>query len=221
VGVITDPENWQMLQQDPIRLVVVDERPIVRAGVVACLRGEADLDLVGDFDTLSHGLLQDETARADVVLLGYQYRTSVTDGVAELSRINDGIKVLVLSHCGGDARARMAIDAGAHGFMPASARTDELAAAVRVVARGQRFLDNATAIDLANRTSDGDLRPKEVEVLRHVAEGRANKWIAVELSTTEAGVKNHIKRILAKLGAADRTHAVIIAVRRGIIDVNQ
>ena len=97
MGVITDPENWQMLQQDPIQLVIVDERPIVRAGIVACLRGEADLDLLGDFDTLSR-LEQDEIARADVVLLGYQYRTSVTDGVAELSRINDGIKVLVLSH---------------------------------------------------------------------------------------------------------------------------
>lgn len=213
--------DLQMLPQYPIRLVVLDERPIVRKGIVACLRGEADVDVIGDFDTLRGWLDRDTPGRANVVLLGHQYHTPVTDSLVELHHVDDALKVVVLSHSGGDVRARTAIDAGAHGFLLAGARPDELTQAVRVVARGQRFLDNATAIDIANRGGDDDLRPKEVEVLRHVAAGRANKWIAAELSTTEAGIKNHIKRILIRLAAADRTHAVVIAARRGIIDLDQ
>lgn len=219
VGVVTGSETWQMLPQYPIRLVVLDERPIVRTGIVACLRGEADLDLIGDFDTLRGGMQRCE--QAHVVLLGHQRHVSVAEVIGDLSRANDKLRFVVLSNCGGDARARLAFEAGAQGFMLVSASPGDLIEGIRVVVRGQRFLDNATAIAMANGSGDDDLRPKEIEVLQLVAAGRANKQIAFELSTTEGTVKNHIKRILAKLDAADRTHAVVIAARRGFIDVHQ
>lgn len=209
-----------MLPRYPIRFVVLDERPIVRAGIVACLRGAEDLELVGDSGTLRDALALCGTGRADVVVLGVQCCSSISGAIAEFSRVNEVLRLVVLSQCGGDARARRAIEAGANGFMLASASFEDLAEAIRVVARGERFLDNATAIAIANRSGEDDLRPKEIEVLQHVAAGLANKQIAFELSTTEGTVKSLIKRILAKLGAADRTHAVVIAARRGFLELN-
>jgi DNA-binding NarL/FixJ family response regulator len=209
-----------MPAQYPIQLVVVDERPIVRAGIAACLHDAPDLRIEGDFATLAQCVAVGQELHPDVVLIGYQRRGSLSGAIRELRQVHPAVRVVVLSRCGGGARARMAIEAGAEGFMRQSTSAADLAEGLRVVARGQRFLDNATTMDMANRSGDDDLGPREIEVLRRVAAGLANKQIAHEMSTTEGTVKNHMKRILAKLGAADRTHAVVIAVRRGFISLN-
>ena len=204
-----------------IQLVIVDERPIVRAGVIACLRHKPDIQIEGDFATMAHCVAVGAEVDPDVVLIGYQRCGTLLSAVRELRHVHHAAHVAVLSRCGGAARARMAIDAGAEGFLVQGTNAVDLAEGVRTVARGHRYLDSATAMDMVNRTDDKDLRPKEIEILQRVAAGRANKQIADEMSTTEGNVKNHMKRILIKLGAADRTHAVVIAARRGFISVNQ
>jgi DNA-binding NarL/FixJ family response regulator len=206
---------------DPIQLVILDERPIVRAGIVACFHGVPDIHVAGAFATLPECVAAMSNAPPDVVIVGNTRRASSNTAIRELKRVRPELRGLVLSPCGGSTRARMAIAAGADGFMQLRASASELADAARTVAVGHRFLDNATAMDMANRSGDDDLSPKEIEVLQRVAAGSANKQIAFEMSTTEGTVKNHMKRILQKLHAVDRTHAVVIAARRGFIGIHQ
>jgi DNA-binding NarL/FixJ family response regulator len=205
----------------PIQLVILDDLPIMRAGLLACLQDALDMEVKGDFGTLAECVAASEKIQPDIVLIGHLHRGNLTDAISELKKVSPALRVAVLSTHGGSARARMAIDAGADGFMLQCASAADLAEGLRMVARGHRFLDNATAMEMANSNADDDLRPREIEVLRRVAAGRANKQIADEMSTTEGTVKNVMKRILLKLDAADRTHAVVIAARRGFISVHQ
>ena len=205
----------------PIQLVILDERPIMRAGLLACLQDTLDMEVKGEFGTLAACVAASEQIQPDIVLIGHLHRGNLTAAISELKQVSPALRVVVLSTHGGSARARMAIDAGADGFMLQSASAADLAEGLRMVARGHRFLDNATAMEMANSNADDDLRPREIEVLRRVAAGRANKQIADEMATTEGTVKNTMKRILLKLAAADRTHAVVIAARRGFISVHQ
>lgn len=203
-----------------IRLAVFDERPIVRAGIAACLSTAGDLQLVGNVSSIQECVERSVSHAPDVVLIGSVRYPSVATVIGEVLKACLDVRVVVLSNSGGDARARSAIEAGADGFILQGSSAQELAQAVRSVFAGKRYMDSATALEMARNNQEDNLRAKEVEVLRRVAAGKSNREIATELSTTEGTVKNHIKRILTKLDAQDRTHAVVIAAERGFITVN-
>lgn len=210
-----------MSPQNPIRLVILDERPIVRAGLVACLERREELAIVAVASTAADLARPRPSEAGDVALVGHPRRDGLKEAIATMSALHPACRFVVLSDCGGDARARRAIAAGVHGFLLQTSGVEDLVDAIHAASRGQRYLDSLTALDMARRDGEEDLRAKEVEVLCHVAAGKANKQIAAELATTEGTVKNHIKRIMAKLAAADRTHAVVIAARRGYISVGR
>ena len=179
--------------------------------------GEEDLQVVAETDAATDCVALCELHTPDVVLLGHTGRRSITGIVTEALQACLRPQFLVLSATGGDALARKVMAAGANGFILQGSSPRELAAAIRVVASGKRYLDSTTALEITLRSAGEDLRAREVEVLRRVAAGMGNKQIATELATTEGTVKNHIKRILAKLDAQDRTHAVMIAMKRGFL----
>ena len=138
-----------------------------------------------------------------------------------LFRSDPSVRVIVIASRNGDVRTRRAIDAGAHGCLLSSNVRVALAQAIRAVASGRRFIDGDSAIQWMQSRAEEDLKAREIQVLELVAAGKANKEIAHELSTTEGTVKNYIKRILGKLHASDRTHAVVIGIARGIIELRE
>ena len=140
--------------------------------------------------------------------------------IMRLRAFDRSARVIFIASRGGDVRTRRAIDAGVHGCLLSSNVRAALAQAIRAVAAGRRFIDGDSAISLMQSRSEEDLKAREIQVLELVAAGKANKEIAFELSTTEGTVKNYIKRILGKLHASDRTHAVVIGIARGIIEVS-
>lgn len=183
----------------------------------ACLRTEDELQIVAESDTATDYVALCALHMPDVVLLGHAGQSDVVGVVKDVLQACSNSQLLVLSATGGDALVRKVMAVGAKGFILQDSSPRELATAIRVVARGMRYLDCTTAMEITLRCADEDLRVKEVEILSRVAAGMGNKQIAVELSTTEGTVKNHVKRILAKLDARDRTHAVMIAMRRGFL----
>ena len=202
-----------------IRVLSVGDDPLVHEGIRALLGAEHDMELVGevgseDFESIHFmGLLP------AVVLMGTEL--SGHGAIARLQAFDPSARVIVIASRSGDMRTRRAIDAGAHGCLLSSNVRVALAQAIRAVASGRRFIDGDSAIQWMQSRAEEDLKAREIQVLELVAAGKANKEIAHELSTTEGTVKNYIKRILGKLHASDRTHAVVIGIARGIIELRE
>ena len=212
----TRAARWSM----PIRVLSVGDDPLVHEGVRALLGSENDMELVGEVASSEFDGIQFASLLPAVVLMGTDIsgHESVR-AIARLQAFDPGVRVIVIASRGGDLRTRRAIDAGAHGCLLLSNVRGALAQAIRTVASGRRFIDGDSALQLMQSRAQEDLKSREVQVLELVAAGKANKEIAYELSTTEGTVKNYIKKILGKLHASDRTHAVVIGIARGIIEV--
>ncbi|MFT3668857.1 MAG: response regulator transcription factor [Pseudoxanthomonas sp.] len=204
----------------PIRILTVDDHPLLREGIAAVIEGQSDMQLVGEAANGVEALQVFRDCRPDVTLMDLQMpEMNGVDAIGAIHREFPDAKVVVLTTYQGDAQALRAFKAGASGYLLKSMLRRELVDTIRSVHAGRRRIPPEIAAGIAEHASDDALTSREIEVLRQVADGNGNKRIAHLLSISEETVKAHMKNILAKLDANDRTHAVTIAVRRGIIDL--
>ena len=203
---------------NPIRLLVVDDHPIVRGGIAALVGTQSDLELVAEASNGREALQQFRKTRPDVTLLDIQMPGM--DGIEVLAAIRSefpNARVIVLTTYGGDVQAMRALKGGAQAYLLKGSMQKELLDVIRDVHAGRKRIGQEVATELADHATDDPLSAREIEVLRLIAGGNSNKLIADRLSISEDTVKGHVKGILSKLGANDRTHAVTIGLKRGII----
>jgi len=203
-----------------IRILAVDDHPLLREGVAAVIDSQPDMALVAQASSGLEAIERFREHRPDVVLM--DVRMPDMDGIAAMTRIRaefPDARVIVLTTYPGDVQAVRAIKAGAMGYLLKGMLRLELVEAIRTVAAGGRRIPGEVAAALAEHVGGETLTPREVEVLRLVATGSSNKRVSVQLDLSEETVKAHMRSILAKLSANDRTHAVTIAIKRGFIEL--
>jgi DNA-binding NarL/FixJ family response regulator len=202
-----------------IRLLTVDDHPLMRAGVAALLGSEPDFAIVAEATDGREAIEQFRVHRPDITLMDLQMPGM--RGVETITAIRaefPDARIIVLTTYTGDVQALRALKAGASGYLLKSMVRKELLETIRAVHAGQSRVPAEIASEIAGHVSSDALTEREIQVLRGIAAGNANKVIAGQLGIAEETVKGHVKNILAKLGANDRTHAVMIAVKRGIIE---
>jgi DNA-binding NarL/FixJ family response regulator len=203
----------------PIRILAADDHPLILAGIGAVIAEQPDMTLVAEANDGIEAVTLFKKLRPDVVLIDLQMpRMNGLAAIADIRIRSPETRILVLTTFRGDMQALRAIKAGATGYLLKTMIRKELVTAIREVHAGRRYIAPEVALELSVRVVDEALSPREVEVIGEVAAGRDNKQVAQRLGVTEETVKTHMKSILAKLNADDRLQAVVIAIRRGIID---
>jgi DNA-binding NarL/FixJ family response regulator len=201
-----------------IRILSVDDHPLLREGLASVIQGEPDMELVGEATTGDEAIRYFRQYRPDVTLMDIQMPG--INGVEAMSAIRNeypDARFIVLTTYQGDAQALRAIKAGASGYLLKNMLRKDLLRAIREVHAGKRFIPPVIANNLVAHLADDSLSEREIAVLKCVAAGKSNKLIASEFDLSEATIKGHMKNIFSKLGANDRTHAVMIALKRGFI----
>jgi DNA-binding NarL/FixJ family response regulator len=211
-----------MVQIPPnlIRILTVDDHPLLRKGIAALVNGEPDLKLVAEASNGEEAIDAFRSHRPDVTLMDLQMPG--IDGIGAIGRIRDefpNAHIIVLTTYTGDTQVLRALRAGARAYILKGHVHKELLETIRAVHAGQKRIPPDIAVQLAEHAMDDELTEREIDVLKLVAAGNANKHIADQLSIGEATVKSHVSNILSKLGANDRSHAVTIGLKRGIIDL--
>jgi DNA-binding NarL/FixJ family response regulator len=203
-----------------IRILTVDDHPLLREGIAAVLEAQEDMTLIGQASTGREAIESFRRLKPDVTLM--DLRMPDMNGIEAIAAIRAEFpraRVIVLTTYAGDAQAAAALKAGASGYLLKNLVRKELIETIRAVHAGKRRVPAEIATEIAEHVADDVLTDREIEVLRGVASGKSNKLIAAELDISEGTVKTHMKSILPKLDATDRTHAVIIALKRGILDI--
>ena len=191
---------------------------MLREGIAAVLASEPDMVLVAEASNGREGLEQFRAHRPDVTLMDLQMPVmNGTDAIIAIRKEFPDARIIVLTTYSGDAQAARALEAGAVGYLLKNMVRKELVDTIRSVHSGKKRIPSEIAVGIAEHHSDDALTEREIEVLKQVAAGNANKVVAHNLKLSEETVKAHMKNILSKLGANDRTHAVTIALKRGII----
>ena len=204
----------------PIRIMIADDHPVLRAGIAAMIDGQSDMCLVAEAANGAEALERFCAVRPDVVLMDLQMpRMNGVDAIIAIRKEAPGAKIIVLTTYAGDAQAMRALKAGATGYLLKSALRKELLDTVRTIHAGRRHIPADIAQEIAFHAAGEALSEREIGVLNHVAAGRPNKEIGWLLKISEDTVKAHLRSIFGKLGARDRTHAVIVAAKRGFIDI--
>jgi DNA-binding NarL/FixJ family response regulator len=204
-----------------IRILIVDDHPLLRKGIAAFVNAEPDLKLVAEASNGNEAIDAFRSHLPDVTLM--DLRLPKVDGLQAIEAIRREFpeaRIIVLTTYSGDTQVLRALKAGARGYILKGYVHKELLDAIRAVHAGQKRIPPEIAAELADHATDEALTDREIDVLRLIAAGNSNKQIADRLSIGEATVKSHITNILSKLGANDRTHAVTIALKRGIIDLD-
>ena len=202
-----------------IRIVAVDDHPLVRRGIATLVAGESDMSLVGEASNGREAVQQFRALHPDVTLMDIQMpEMNGLDALIAIRNEFPEARIIVLTTYTGDVQVLRALKAGARAYLLKNSLHKELLETIRAVHAGKKTLSPEASFQLAEHDTDDNLTPAEVEVLRLIAAGNANKQIADQLAITEDTVKSRVKNILSKLGANDRTHAAMIGVKRGIID---
>jgi len=201
-----------------ISVLAIDDHALLREGIAAVIEGVPDFCYVGGAGSAQEGLAMFRSAQPDVTLLDVQLPDrSGIELVEAIKQEQPDARVIMLTTYRGDALARRALAAGAMGYLLKSMLQTDLIAAIRRVHAGSKYIPAEIAQELSSRIGDEQLSSRELEVLHLVAKGSSNKRIGIELGISEQTVKAHLKQILSKLAASDRTHAVTIALQRGVI----
>jgi DNA-binding NarL/FixJ family response regulator len=202
-----------------ISILSVDDHPLLREGIAAVLQDEADIVLAAEATNGKEAIESFRAHRPDVTLMDLQMPVmNGIEAIIEIRREFPNARFIVLTTYQGDAQALRALKAGAAGYLLKNMLRKNLVETIRLVHAGKRCIPPEIAAGLADHVTEDALTEREVQVLRAVAMGNSNKIIAGRLNVSEATVKGHMKSILSKLAANDRTHAVTIAMRRGFID---
>jgi DNA-binding NarL/FixJ family response regulator len=203
-----------------IRIMTVDDHPLLRQGIAAIIKTQPDMQVIAEASDGEEAIAQFRVHHPDVTLMDLQMpNVNGTEAITRIRSEFPDAKILVLSTYAGDVQVLRAIKAGARGYLLKGNVRTELLEAIRTVRAGRKRIPPEIAAELAEHAADDALSLREIDVLRLIGTGNANKQIADKLSIGETTVKNHISNILSKLGANDRAHAVTIALQRGIIEL--
>jgi DNA-binding NarL/FixJ family response regulator len=208
------------MTSQPIRVLAVDDHSLFREGIATLLAAQPDMKLVAEASNGREAIEQHRIHRPDVTLMDLQMpEMNGVDAIMTICGEFPRARIIVLTTYTGDVQVLRALKAGARGYLLKNLLRKELLDTIRLVHAGHKKIPPEIANELAEHATDESLSDREIEVLRMVAGGNANKEIGARLDITEETVKGHLKNIMAKLGANDRTHAVTIALKRGIIEL--
>ena len=209
-----------MSDRKRIRLLTADDHALLREGIAALVNLEADMQLVAQAGTGREAIDKFKEHRPDVTLMDLQMPDmNGIDAIIAIRSAFPNARIIVLTTYAGDVQVMRALKAGARAYVLKGRVHKELLETIRAVHAGQKRVPPEVAAALAEHTGDDELSARELDVLRLIAAGNANKEIAAQLSIAEETVKSHVTSILSKLSANDRTHAVTIALKRGIIEI--
>jgi len=203
-------------------ILCVDDHPLVRKGIAAILANETDMKLVAEAGSGTEAVNAFRQFHPDITLM--DLRMPGMDGIEatkQIRQVDPEAKIIALTSYDGDQEIYRALEAGVRGYILKESVHTEIVRAIRVVQSGKRLMPPEVAERLSEHFPQVALTPREIEVLQYVAKGFGNKEIGVRLGTAAGTVKMHLQNILSKLGASDRTHAVTLAIRRGIIHIDR
>ena len=204
----------------PIRILAADDHALLRQGIASLVGLESDMEMVAEAATGQEAIEKFKSHRPDITLMDLQMPDiSGIDAIIAIRSDFPNARIIVLTTYAGDVQVMRALKAGARGYILKGRVHKELLETIRAVHAGQKRLPPEVAAALAEHAGEDELSARELDVLRLIAAGNANKEIAAQLSITEETVKSHVTNILSKLAANDRTHAVTIALKRGIIAI--
>jgi DNA-binding NarL/FixJ family response regulator len=205
---------------DTIRILAVDDHPVFRQGIAGLIEGQEDMTLVGEASNGREAIQQFRAQRPDVTLMDLQMpEMNGLDAIIAIRNEFPQARIVVLTTYTGDIQVLRALKAGAQGYLLKNLLHKELLQTIRDVHAGKKAISPEASHEIASHATDDALTPAEVAVLRLIAAGNANKQISYQLSVSEETVKSRVKNILSKLGAKDRTHAAMIGLKRGIIEL--
>lgn len=208
------------MRNTPIRILTVDDHALLRKGIRLLISTEPDMQLVAEASGGAEALREFRTHQPDITLMDLQMPDmSGVEAIIAIRGEFPNARIIVLTTYAGDVHVLRALNAGARGYLLKGKINTELVETIRAVHAGQKRISPEVARDVAEHAGEEHLSGREVEVLRLIASGNANKEIAAQLSIGEDTVKRHVTNILSKLGANDRTHAVTIGLKRGIIEL--
>jgi len=209
-----------MTDQSTIRILSIDDHPLLREGIATIIQNQSDMSLIAEAESGSEGIRKHSEHLPDITLM--DLRLPDMSGIDALIAIRTqfpNARVIMLTTFEGDVEIHRALEAGAYGYMLKSMPPKDLVEMIRSVHAGRKRVPPEVAAHLAEHLGEETLTAREIDVLRHIAGGNRNRDIAERLFISEETVKVHIRHIMEKLGASDRTQAVAIAVRRGIVQL--
>jgi DNA-binding NarL/FixJ family response regulator len=209
-----------MSSTPPIRILSADDHPLLRSGIGALIATQPDMQLIAEAATGREAVQLHRELNPDVTLMDLQMPDmSGLDAIIAIKSETPAARIIVLTTYSGDVLAQRALKAGARAYVLKSLVRTEILNTIRIVYAGEKQVQADVAAEMAKHTADASLTNREIQVLQLVSSGYANKAISARLDINEETTKTHIKNILAKLGARDRTHAVSLGLKRGIISL--